>query len=294
MQAILIVQSFLHKTDWGQSTHTLTPFLSFLFVLIFSSQLRAQEVFEPHFAFSNYYGSGIYQTADNDVTILNLMPRFEDDRKILPSLGDFRWRVPVSLGLSNFDYERVGNTDLEQDASTMSIGLGIEKDYWDSEALKFVPFADVGYARDLRSHNGATTYAIGSSIFRYTDIWGEQQILFAKVQHAGFSSRDAASENFSSFQIGADLKFPERLMLGPLSSFFSFYVTSYYFAVGFDLQENEALVLQDEYVHELGFTWGLDKAIETSVGDIERIGFGYRFADAEDGVFHLAFNFPLD
>ncbi|WP_197472634.1 hypothetical protein, partial [Oleiphilus sp. HI0067] len=146
----------------------------------------------------------------------------------------------------------------------------------------------------LRSHNGATTYAIGSSIFRYTDIWGEQQILFAKVQHAGFSSRDAASENFSSFQIGADLKFPERLMLGPLSSFFSFYVTSYYFAVGFDLQENEALVLQDEYVHELGFTWGLDKAIETSVGDIERIGFGYRFADAEDGVFHLAFNFPLD
>ena len=270
--------------------------LCFLLVLLLCSfAARAQDVFEPHFAFSNYYGSGIYQTKGSDITIFNVPMVFEPDwGEELKHLQDVRLRIPASFGLSNFKYDQAGDTRLDQDAATISLGLGLEKDYWDSEHLKFVPFADVGYAEDLSSHSGALIFALGSSVFRYVDVFDEQQILFGKIQYAGFSTNSSVSENFSSVQLGFDFKYPERFTVGPLSTYLSFYATSYYFAVGFDFEENQTLVLQDELVHEIGFTWGLDEPIETAVADIERIGLGYRFSTFGEGVAHIAFNFPLD
>ena len=126
-------------------------------------------------------------------------------------------------------------------------------------------------------------------------IWGEPQTLFAKVQHAGFSRiKNKNDQNFSSIQLGGDFKLPSRIPLGRYTSFISSYLTSYFFIVGIDFEETRTSTLQDEWIHEVGITWGLDKPIETAVINIERLGLGYRFSEKGNHLLHLTFNFPLD
>lgn len=273
--------------------------IAYLLVAFFASSIamssaNAQEQLAPHFAFSTYFGSGIYSSSGNDVTVFNIPLIFDPDWHEVESLEEVRLRVPVSLGLANFSYDEIEETRPLEDASTITIAVGLEKDYWNNKKLKFVPFFDVGYSEDLSTHNRAMTFAIGTSIFRYTRFWGEQQLIYGKVQHAGFSRKESRSQNFSSLQIGSDFKFPERFGSGRLSTFMTMYLTSYFYMVGIEFENTNITPLQDEWVHEAGFTWGLDKPIETSVADIERIGLGYRFSDRTPGAVHITFNFPLD
>lgn len=262
--------------------------------LLPSHDAKAQDALEPHYAFSNYFGSGIYSSTGNEVTVFNIPLIFEPDWEGVESLQDVRLRVPLSVGLANFSYDGITDTRPVQDASTITIGIGLEKDYWTSESLKFVPFADLGYSEELIEHDRAFTFAAGTAIFHYTRFWNEKQLIYGKVQHAGFSHRSQRSQNFSSLQIGSDFKFPERFGSGRLSSFLTMYLTSYFYMVGIDFENTNLVPLQDEWVHEVGFTWGLDNPIETSLTDIERIGLGYRFSDKSPGAIHISFNFPLD
>jgi hypothetical protein len=279
-----------------------TNLLSFAFLALVSSvlilfpfkQAKAEEALEPHYAFSNYFGSGIYSSSGNDVMVFNIPLLFEPDWGDIDSLEDVRLRVPLSVGLANFSYDDIGDTRPVQDASTITIGVGLEKDYWSSKSLKFVPFADLGFAEELINHDRAFTFVVGTAIFHYTRFWNEKQLIYGKIQHAGFSHRNQRSQNFSSLQIGSDFKFPERFGSGRLSTFLTMYLTSYFYMVGIEFEETNITPLQDEWVHEAGFTWGLDKPIETSVADIKRIGFGYRFSEKSPGALHISFNFPLD
>lgn len=257
-------------------------------------QAIAQEALEPHYAFSNYFGSGIYSSSGNKVTVFNIPLLFEPDWDEIDRLEDVRLRVPLSIGLANFSYDEIADTRPVQDAATITIGVGLEKDYWGSKSLKFVPFADLGVAEELINHDRAFTYVIGSAMFQYLNFWNEEQLLYGKIQHAGFTHRNQRSQNFSSFQIGSDFKFPKHFGSGKLSTFLTMYLTSYFYMVGIDFENTDLVPLQDEWVHEVGFTWGLDKPIETSVTDIQRIGLGYRFSDKSPGAVHITFNFPLD
>lgn len=255
---------------------------------------KAQEQLAPHFAFSTYFGSGIYSSSGNDVTVFNIPMVFDPDWHDIRPLKDVRLRVPLSVGLANFAYDEIEETRPLQDASTVTVALGLEKDYWNNKKLKLVPFIDFGVSEDLANHNRAMTFAVGTSIFRYTRFWGEKQLIYGKVQHAGFWRKESRSQNFSSLQIGSDFKFPERFGSGRLSSFLTMYLTSYFYMVGIEFEETNITPLQDEWVHEAGFTWGLDKPIKTSITDVQRIGLGYRFSDKSPGAVHITFNFPLD
>ncbi|KZY72627.1 hypothetical protein A3750_09775 [Oleiphilus sp. HI0079] len=255
---------------------------------------KAEEQLAPHFAFSTYFGSGIYSSSGNDVTVFNIPLVFDPDWDDIDYLEDVHLRIPISVGLANFAYDEIEETRPLEDASTITVALGLEKDYWDSKKLKLVPFFDIGYSEDLSTHNRAMTFAVGTSIFRYTRFWGEQQLIYGKIQHAGFSRKESRSQNFSSLQIGSDFKFPERFGSGRLSTFMTMYLTSYFYMVGIEFEETNITPLQDEWVHEAGFTWGLDDPIETSVANVERIGLGYRFSEKSPGAVHITFNFPLD
>lgn len=276
-------------------SHSRLAMVCVLWPVFFPSTVIAEDDLEPHFAFSTYFGSGIYNSTGRDVTIFNVPLAFSPDWEGFKSLENARIRVPLSLGFSNFDYERIKDTQLDQDAATISIGVGLEKNYWNSPKQKLVPFFDVGYSEDLYENKGAITYALGTSLFRYKMIWGEPQTLFAKVQHAGFSRiKNKNDQNFSSIQLGGDFKLPSRIPLGRYTSFISSYLTSYFFIVGIDFEETRTSTLQDEWIHEVGITWGLDKPIETAVINIERLGLGYRFSEKGNHLLHLTFNFPLD
>lgn len=269
-------------------------------IALLSCQLHApfclaEEQLQPHFSFSSYFGSGLYNHSGTDVTVFNIPLVFSPDWEGIKRLQNVRLRTPVSIGFTNFDYKNVGETQLDHDTATLSLAVGLEKDYWDSKRLKFVPFIDVGYAEDFSSNKGAFLYAFGTSIFRYTKFWNAPQILYGKIQHAGYAplGRDNP-ENYTSFQLGADVKVADKIPLGRLSSFVSIYGSAYYYLVGLNLEQADLDAIHDQWVYELGFTWGLDKAIETAVSDIERIGLGYRFSHKNNGLWHITFNFPLD
>jgi hypothetical protein len=280
---------------WLGMTQFLTS-MGFM-LLLHAPTLQAEESLQPNFAFSSYYGSGIYNSGGSDLTVLN-MPIAFDTRDVDMYLNTpTRLRLPVSIGYSNFDKQNIQDTKLIEDAGALSLGVGLDQDYWESSFLKFVPFFDIGYAEDLSNHQGAFTYALGMSVFQYLEFWDDKQILFGKMQHAGFIPfEDSSNENFNMLQVGTDIKIPARFYLGEISTFVSVYATSYYYLVDLtdSLSRIDVSALQDQWAHEIGFTWGLVRPLMTPVYDFERIGVGYRYSKKGEDLIRVTFNFPLE
>jgi len=263
--------------------------------MLASGQLWAEDKFEPHFAFSSYFGSGLYNTTGRSVTIFNVPLLFEPDWHERKSMDKVRLRIPISIGLSDFNYEKIQDTDVQQDAATLSVAVGLEKDIWEGEQFKLVPFVDIGFAEDLSNGNGAAFFAIGSSFFQYFVLWERQQIAYAKVQHAGFSqTENGFTQHFDSLQIGTDLRLPYDFFENDYASYLSIYASSYLYTIDLDFSRNSVRTKQDSLSHEIGFTWGFDTPIDTGITDLERIGLGYRFSAKDDSVLRISFNFPLD
>lgn len=264
-------------------------------VVCISGAASASEKFEPHFAFSSYFGSGLYNTTGRDVTIFNIPLVFDPDWNDSAAMDQVRLRIPISIGLSDFDYEHIQETDVQNDTATASVAIGLEKDVWQSDQLKLVPFVDIGFAEDLSNQSGALFYAFGSSLFQYFELWERQQIGFAKIQHAGFSHTSVGfAQHFDSLQIGADFRLPYNFFENDYASYLSFYAASYFYMVDLDISRHHVSAVNHSLSHELGFTWGLDTPVDMSLTDLERIGLGYRFSAKHNGYVHISFNFPLD
>jgi hypothetical protein len=261
-------------------------------VLGTSPLVSAADPLTPHFAFSNYFGSGLYSASGNDVTIFNIPTALPLNK---PGWEGTNLRLPTSIGLSNFDIDKVGYTRPIQDAATITQAVGLEKHHWDNENLRLVPFFDVGYSKDLRSSDHAFIYALGLSGYRNFKLYERNHTFFSRIQTAGFTTRrDNVHDTFSSLQFGFDLKLPPRIFIGERQMFFSVYGSSYLFLAGVEFVNGADQVFEDDVAHELGFTWGLRRPITTALIDIQRIGFGYRFSKSSPGILHLTFNFPMD
>jgi hypothetical protein len=261
-------------------------------VLTHSFKVFGAEPLTPHFAFSNYFGSGLYNASGSDVTVFNIPTSLPLDKS---GWEGTRLRLPTSIGLTNFDIDNVGDTRPVQDAATITQAVGLEKHHWDNKNLRLVPFFDLGYSKDLRSSDHAFIYALGISAYRDFSLYERRHTFFSRVQTAGFTTRrDSVNDTFSSLQFGFDLKLPPRIFIGERQMFFSVYGSSYLFLSGVEIVNGVDQVFEDDVAHEVGFTWGLRRAITTALFDIQRLGLGYRFSKSSPGILHLTFNFPMD
>ncbi|CAH0991778.1 hypothetical protein SIN8267_01892 [Sinobacterium norvegicum] len=246
----------------------------------------------PHFALSNYFGSGFYASSTGELAVIN-MP-FEYQPKHQKSQHKYRIRMPVSVGFYDYNFEEIDDVKLPSSVSALSLTLGLEFDRWLTPNLKLVPFFDVGYSRNSRIDESAFLYALGASTYYSFSGWQQQHSWMTRVQRAGYKTdREGVSDGFASIETGVDLIMPGRFTLAEQTFFVSLYSIAYVYLLDVDFIPEKFAGGDEAHAIELGFTIGREKPFNFFGLDVERLGLGIRHSNDLD-VLRFAFNYPLD
>ena len=266
--------------------------LALLHVSIASAaDTREQKSLTPHYAFSNYFGSGLYSSSGQELTVFNLPFDYEPEQE---SRYKYRYRLPISIGFYDYNFDDVENIELPNDVASITLTAGIEFDHWVNDDLKLVPFLDIGISENLKTDERAVIYASGITSFYYFDGWNEKHVWLSRLQRAGYrTDSPVISDGFSSLETGLDLILPWRFNLAGTSMFVSAYAMQYWYFIDLVFNPDTINPTYDTNAQEVGVTFGFDTPMDMWLFDLERIGLGYRRSNGLN-IYRLIFNFPLE
>lgn len=252
----------------------------------------SSEIYTPHYAFSNYFGSGLYSSTGQNITVFNMPFDYEPDQE---EKNRFRIRLPVSLGFYDFDLDNIDDVKPFKDAATITLTLGIEFDHWVNPQLKLVPFLDIGFNENFSGKDRAAIYASGIGAYNYFSAWDRDHTWLIRVQRAGYRTQNSAiSDGFSSLELGIDLTLPWQTTWFNHEVYLSQYAVAYWYAldIAFDPTSNNPA--NETNAQELGLTLGFKKALDFKIFSLDRVGLGYRYSTKSPDILRLTINFPLD
>ncbi len=272
-------------------------FVVLLFLLAFSvpafsaGETREEQALTPHYAFSNYFGSGIYASSGQELSVLNLPFNYEPEQD---EKFKYRYRLPVSLGFYDYNFGNITDVDFPDEVASITVTAGIEFDHWVSDSVKLVPFLDVGLSDNLQEDERAVIYASGITGFYFFKAWQEDHIWLARWQRAGYRTQDTGiSDGFSALETGVDLILPWRFSWLNRPMFMSAYAMQYWYFMDLGFDPDTLDPRQQTNAQELGLTVGFDKALDFGLFDLQRIGIGLRRTN-NLYVWRLLMNFPLE
>lgn len=250
------------------------------------------EAYTPHYAFSNYFGAGLYSSTGQNITVFNMPFYYEPEQE---GKNKFRYRLPVSIGYYNFELQNIDDIKPIKDAATLTLTLGIEFDHWVNDNLKLVPFLDIGYTENFSGNDRAVIYASALTGYNYFEAWGEDHTWIARLQRAGYRTDEASiTDGFSSFEIGVDLKWKTRAYWFNREIFFTNYLAAYWYMLDIAFDPTSINPTEETHAQELGMTMGFNKPLDFSLFTLDRIGFGYRYSNKGPDILHITLDFPLD
>ena len=275
---------------WGRQLLVLAVF-AFLTVKVQAAQTDPATTITPHYAFSNYFGAGLYSSSGQELTVINLPLTYEPEQK---GAYKYRFRFPVSVGFYNFGFDDISDIELPDSVSTLTLTAGIEFDHWVNAQLKLVPFLDMGISENLDQNERAFIYASGITGEFYFDGWGEKHVWLSRFQRAGYNAdTPGIADGFASLETGVDLIMPWRFSLSGRPMFMSAYAINYWYFIHLDFSSETLDPRSETGAQELGMTLGFDKPLDMFFFDLERVGLGVRYSNKLH-VMRLLFNFPLD
>jgi len=273
---------FLHLIPWV---------LLLLLNAVWHASVNAADVEDDpaNYAFSNYIGNGIYSAADQDVTVFNMPFEYTPTQN---SETPYTIRLPVSLGFYNFDFDDLGSGDLPDSMATVSFVPGIEWNLSINEKLRFIPYIDVGWGKNSTTGNDVIIYSSGvSSIYQYGE--NQQHLWVNRIFYAGYRGLSSdVKDGFASIQSGVDWRVPWSFSLMGRPSFVSTYALGQWYFNNLEFIQPEVQTVTVRNAVEVGVTLGLEKPIDFTLFDLDRIGIGYRYSNKVK-VWRLTFNMPL-
>ena len=267
--------------------------LFFSFLTVFCIQAHALEADQrtPHHAFSTYFGSGIYTSSGQELSVINLPFEYEPEQD---GRYKYRIRLPVSLGFYDYGFDEIGDIQLPDSVASLTLTSGIEFDHWVHDQLKLVPFLDIGISENLHQDERAVIYASGISTEYYFKAWDEQHTWLSRFQRAGYrTDSPGISDGFASLETGVDLVLPWRYSFFGKPMFASVYAMQYWYFIDLVFNPETVNPRNGSNSQELGMTFGFDNPINMQLFDLERIGLGLRYTNGLK-VIRLLFNFPLE
>ena len=218
-----------------------------LMLLVVNQEGQAQAGTEPNEQWVNasYFGTGWYQLNENrDVYVLKVAPRwtvgeagFDDEDKRNVAIT---YRVPMTFGLSQFDFNDVPGILDPDNLSTASLAFGMDVDVPLSERFSLRPLAEVGYARVLGESDSAWTY-LAELRSRYSFRPGKLEWdLLANLGFVGFTPKAGNSDQFTFATLAAEFGYPVD-WFGRTDS-----QTMFYWSIGYT-----------EFIDEIGFDAGI-------------------------------------
>ncbi|WP_028765477.1 hypothetical protein [Shewanella colwelliana] len=255
------------------------------------SQADEREDF-THYAFANYLGSGLYRTANQNTTVINVPISFtlsEDEHSSL-SL-----RTPISLGFFNFKWRDLPEGDFPSSVGTATFTPGIEYRTRTAANHELQSYVDLGYGNNFSSGTDVAIMSAGVSSLLDVDYKQVRPVWVNRLFFAGYSSFDGGvSETYSAIQSGIDIgtnvywrwdwlgvEVEPRLFA---AGYWYFDKLRFVMPIGEDVLVSHSL--------EVGATLAFSKPILWEWMGIDRIGLSYR---AGDGVqaWRLIFEFPI-
>ena len=270
----------------------LTPhFFMFLLNIFWIIGVNAADtaVDPANYAFSNYIGNGIYSAANQDVTVFNMPFSYTPEQD---SETAYTVRLPISLGFYDFDFDDIGSGDLPDNMATVSLVPGVEWSIPINERLRFVPYIDLGWAKNSTTGNDVIVYSSGlSGIYQFGQ--NHQHLWVNRIFYAGYKGLSSdVKDGFASIQSGVDWRMPWIFSLMGRPSFVSSYLLGQWYFNSLEFFQPEAQAVTVNNSIEVGLTLGLEKPIDFRLFDIDRIGIGYRYSNKVK-VWRLTFNMPL-
>lgn len=197
-------------------THPVSTVVAVVLVLLVLSQeglAQAEIGPDQQWVYASYFGTGWYQLNENrDVYVLKVAPRwtvgeagFDDEGKREVAIT---YRVPMTFGLSQFDFDDVPGILDPDNLSTASLAFGMDVDVPLSERFSLRPLAEVGYGRILGERDSAWTYK-AELRSRYSFRPGKLEWdLLANLGFVGYSPKTGSSDDFTFATLAAEFGYP--------------------------------------------------------------------------------------
>lgn len=250
-----------------------------------------QEALTPHYAFSNYFGSGIYSGSGQELMVVNLPFSYEPEQN---GKFKYRFRLPVSLGFYDYGFDEIEDIEIPDSVSSLTLTAGIEFDHWVNSQLKLVPFLDVGISENLHMDERAVIYASGITSEYTFHAWDEKHMWLTRFQRAGYKADTAGlSDGFAAVEMGLDLVLPWRFSVLNRPMYASAYAMHYWYLINLVFDPESIKPSHQNNAQEVGMTMGFDTPLNMFFFDLERIGLGIRKTNNLN-VLRIVFNFPLD
>lgn len=256
-----------------------------------------QVVRDPaNYAFANYLGSGIYKTAEQQVTVFKIPLSYSVDRS--PE-RPFRIRLPVTVGFFDFKPTTVDDIEIPGEVGTFSFIPGIERDYFfQNKTTAYVqwiltPYIDLGWSKNFSNNKDVLIYSAGLTANRFFQGFGQQHLWSNKLWYAGFRALDEDDkDDFATLQSGVDLTMPWQLSAAVTDLRMTLYssLAIYIKPIRFEEQSGEV-----ERVHnsiELGFTFKSATLGERYLFSMEQLGLGMRYGEGIK-LIRLVFGSPF-
>jgi hypothetical protein len=117
-------------------------------------------------AYSAYFGTGVYEVDDGETSyVIRVAPSWRIREASLDEQGHraigWRIRVPIALGLHDFDTSALDTTLKLENASTLTAVPGVEFDIPMTGRWTLRPFASLGYGAQLDGTSSAWVYWVG-------------------------------------------------------------------------------------------------------------------------------------
>lgn len=278
-------------------------FIVVLFIFSVITPCAANEEIEEiepvHYAFSNYLGNGIYRTANQSVTLVNLPFSYDLNKK-----GNFTYgiRLPLSLGFFDFDFDLgdIPEFEFPDKVGTLTFTPGISVGYQINENWALESYIDIGFAHNFTTSNNASVQSAGvSALYNFTldsidAVWVNRTYI---ASYNGIKQR--SSDSYAALQTGIDIGFPvsfefagKKFQPRLFSTAFWYFREVEFFNATYATKasQEENISLQNSI--EIGATLRVDDGIGYSWASIDTIGIGYRFTQKFNAV-RLIFSMPI-
>jgi hypothetical protein len=131
-----------------------------------SAALAAEPPAPIPWAYSAYFGTGVYEVENDETSyIIRVAPSWQIREASLGERGQrkigWRIRVPIALGLHDFDTSELGTTLKLKNVSTLTAVPGVEFDIPMTKRWSLRPFAAFGWGTQLDGSSSAWVYWAG-------------------------------------------------------------------------------------------------------------------------------------
>ena len=258
-----------------------------------AAELREAEADLVHFAFATQLGSGVYALNGRTLQIYRLPFSW---RASEPADGrpGVRLRLPVTIGLYDFEPRDVIDSGVPDQLDTLSIAGGVELDFDLGDDWHLRPYVEVGRAWEADSATDATLYSAALHVHRETERAGRLWRVFAGLVYAGVDlDQSTGPADLLEVEAGVESRRPLGFKVAGEEADSGVYLLTEWYPD----QPEQPVVRSDvsddlPLQAEIGVTLGTVEPIRLWGLPLPRVGLAYRFGEGLS-VYRLVFGAPF-